>query len=113
MYTLYGIKNCDTVKKARLWLDQQKISYRFHDYRADGLDRALLLCFEAAFGWENLLNRKSTTWRQLAAEQQSGLDRNKAVELMLATPTLIKRPILEGDAKWLIGFNPETYQKEL
>jgi arsenate reductase (glutaredoxin) len=113
MYTLYGIKNCDTVKKARSWLEQRHIAYRFHDYRVDGLDRELLLRFEQALGWETLLNRKGTTWRQLLPEQQNGIDRDAALELMLARPALIKRPILQGGDTLLIGFKPELYQQEL
>jgi Spx/MgsR family transcriptional regulator len=113
MNTLYGIKNCDTVKKARLWLEQQQIPYRFHDFRADGLDTALLQRFETALGWEAMLNRKSTSWRQLAPEQQNGLERGKTLALMLTNPTLIKRPILQTGEKFIIGFNPELYRSEL
>lgn len=113
MHILYGIKNCDTVKKARVWLEQQHIAFRFHDFRADGLDQALLQRFEAALGWETLLNRKSTSWRQLAPEQQNGLDRDKALQLLQTYPTLIKRPILQHGDKFIVGFNPETYRTEL
>jgi Spx/MgsR family transcriptional regulator len=113
MNTLYGIKNCDTVKKARGWLEQQRIAYRFHDFRADGLDEALLQRFEAALGWEALLNRKSASWRQLTPEQQSGLNRDKALNLMQTNPTLIKRPILQCGEKFFAGFNPEQYRTEL
>lgn len=113
MHILYGIKNCDTVKKARSWLEQQQIDFRFHDFRSDGLDPLLLQRFETALGWETMLNRKSTSWRQLALEQQSGLDREKALQLMQTNPTLIKRPILQNGEKFIIGFNPETYRTEL
>jgi Spx/MgsR family transcriptional regulator len=113
MHTLYGIKNCDTVKKARLWLEQQCISYRFHDFRVDGLDELLLQRFETALGWETLLNRKSASWRQLAPEDQSGLSRDKALHLMQTNPVLIKRPILKCGEKFIIGFNPELYRTEL
>lgn len=113
MYILYGIKNCDTVKKARTWLEQQRIDFRFHDFRSDGLDAHLLQRFEAALGWETLLNRKSTSWRQLAPEQQSSLDRDKALQLMQTNPTLIKRPILQNGEKFIIGFNSEMYRTEL
>lgn len=113
MHILYGIKNCDTVKKARAWLDQQHIDFRFHDFRSDGLEPDLLQRFEAALGWETLLNRKSTSWRQLVPEQQNGLDRDKALQLMLAYPTLIKRPILQNGEKFIMGFNPDTYRREL
>jgi Spx/MgsR family transcriptional regulator len=102
MTTLYGIKNCDTVKKARTWLDAQNIPYRFHDFRADGLSAELLGRLEAALGW-----------RALADSQREPLDRAKALELMLAQPALIKRPVLETGAKTLIGFTPNSYAREL
>jgi arsenate reductase len=105
MHTLYGIKNCDTVKKARNWLDQNGIDYRFHDFRTDGLTPELLQHFAEHLDWNTLLNRSSTSWRQLSAEQQCGLTQEKAMRLMLATPTLIKRPILESGDKLIIGFN--------
>ena len=104
MHTLYGIKNCDTVKKARLWLDQNGIAYRFHDFRADGLTLAQLNDFAARANWNMLLNRSSTSWRQLSAEQQSDPTLEKAIALMLNTPTLIKRPILDTGDKLIIGF---------
>jgi arsenate reductase len=104
MYTLYGIKNCDTVKKARNWLDQNNIAYRFHDFRTDGLAPELLEHFANHLGWNKLLNRSSTSWRQLSAEQQSNLTQEKAIQLMLTTPTLIKRPILAFGDELIIGF---------
>ncbi|MDD1638598.1 MAG: ArsC family reductase [Methylococcaceae bacterium] len=104
MHTLYGIKNCDTVKKARQWLDQNGIAYQFHDFRADGLTPAQLNDFAARLDWNTLLNRSSTSWRQLSAEQQSDLTLEKAITLMLNTPTLIKRPILDTGDKLIIGF---------
>lgn len=105
MTTLYGIKNCDTVKKARAWLDQNGVAYRFHDFRADGLTAELLQDFVERTDWSKLLNRSSTSWRQLSPEQQSDLDQAKAVQLMLATPTLIKRPVLDTGDKLIIGFS--------
>ncbi|MGZ8191829.1 MAG: ArsC family reductase [Methylococcaceae bacterium] len=108
MYTLYGIKNCDTVKKARLWLDQNNIAYRFHDYRTDGLTLQQLNNFAARADWNLLLNRSSTSWRQLDGDQQNNLTQDKAIQLMLNTPTLIKRPILESDDKLIIGFNAKA-----
>ncbi len=113
MITLYGIKNCDTVKKARAWLDAQSMEYRFHDFRKDGLDSDVLEQWEAALGWEALLNTRGTTWRKLDESQREGVDRAKAVALMLAQPSLIKRPVVESGTKTLIGFNAETYAKEL
>jgi len=104
MYTLYGIKNCDTVKKARLWLDQNGYVYRFHDFRSDGLTPALLENFVARSDWNMLLNRSSTSWRQLSAGQKADLTEQKAIELMLNTPTLIKRPILDIGDQLIIGF---------
>ena len=104
MHTLYGIKNCDTVKKARHWLDQNDIAYQFHDFRADGLTPAQLNAFAARLDWNTLLNRSSTSWRQLNVEQQSDLTLEKAILLMLNTPTLIKRPILDTGDKLIIGF---------
>lgn len=113
MHTLYGIKNCDTVKKARQWLDQNDILYQFHDFRADGLTLAQLNDFAARQDWSMLLNRSSTSWRQLSAEQQTDLTLEKALLLMLNTPTLIKRPILDVGDKLIIGFKADYYQAEL
>jgi len=113
MHTLYGIKNCDTVKKARQWLDQNDILYQFHDFRADGLTLAQLNDFAARQDWSMLLNRSSTSWRQLSAEQQTDLTLEKALLLMLNTPTLIKRPILDVGDKLIIGFKADHYQAEL
>ncbi len=113
MTTLYGIKNCDTVKKARSWLDGQGIGYRFHDFSADGLPPDLLEKLENYVGWENLLNRRGTTWRKLDETRRENLDRAKAMELMLAQPSLIKRPVLETGGKTLIGFTPDYYAAEL
>ena len=113
MLTLYGIKNCETVKKARLWLEAQSIDYRFHDFRKDGLDLSLLERWEAELGWEALLNRRGTSWRKLEEGQREGVDRAKALMLMLAQPSLIKRPLLEIGTKTLIGFIPEEYSREL
>ena len=113
MHTLYGIKNCDTVKKARKWLDQNGIAYQFHDFRADGLTPEQLNDFAARLDWNTLLNRSSTSWRQLSAEQQSDLTLGKALSLMLNTPTLIKRPILDTGEKLIVGYKPDHYQTEL
>jgi arsenate reductase len=103
--TLYGIKNCDTVKKARLWLEQNSVAYRFHDFRSDGLDLALLTDFAARADWNQLLNRNSTSWRQLTDTQKTNLTETAALELMLATPTLIKRPLLDTGGQLIVGFN--------
>ncbi|WFP48755.1 ArsC family reductase [Methylomonas sp. EFPC3] len=109
MKVLYGIKNCDTVKKARALLDSRRIEYRFHDYRVDGLEPALLQKFVDALGVDAVLNQRSTSWRQLDDEQKRDLTPEKAVQLMLAVPTLIKRPILDDGRQLLVGFNPEQY----
>jgi len=113
LITVYGIKNCDSVKKARAWLDTQKMTYRFHDYRVDGLDSALLAQFADKLGVDNMLNQRSTSWRQLSAEQKSDLTPEKALALMLANPTLIKRPIIVIDDEYFVGFNPEQLASAL
>jgi arsenate reductase len=113
MYTLYGIKNCDTVKKARQWLDKNGIVYRFHDFRVDGLTPVQLIDFTARKDWSLLLNRSSTSWRQLSAEQQGHLSLETAIALMLSTPTLIKRPVLDTGDQLIIGFKADHYQTEL
>lgn len=108
--TLFGIKNCDTVKKARVWLETRRIAYAFHDYKTAGIDHAHLTGWCKAFGWEKVLNRAGTTFRGLAASDKQSLDEAKAVKLMLAHPTLIKRPILMKNAQALaVGFKPEAY----
>ena len=113
MTILYGIKNCGTVKKAMDWLKANGVEYRFHDFRANGLDAELLGQLETALGWEALLNRRGTSWRNLKDEQRDNLDRDKAIALMLTQPSLIKRPVLVNDSKILIVFTPEYYQAEL
>lgn len=106
---LYGIKNCDSVKKARTWLDARQIAYTFHDYRVDGLEPALLQRFIDKLGLDAVLNQRSSSWRQLSDEQKSDLSPEKARQLMLEIPTLIKRPILALDDQFYVGFNPEHY----
>ncbi len=109
MITLYGIKNCDTVKKARVWLEQHEIAYRFHDLRADGLDATRLKNWVKAVGWETLLNTRGTTWRQLPDVDKHEPNAASAVKLMLAHPTLIKRPVLEHGTEVTVGFNATSY----
>lgn len=111
--TLYGIKNCDTVKKARAWLEQQGIDYTFHDYKTAGIDRAHLEQWCREHGWEKLLNRAGTTFRQLDEAQKADLDQKKAIELMLAQPSMIKRPVLDSGGRTLVGFKPESYRAAL
>ena len=109
MLVIYGVKNCDSVKKARLWLENSHIEYRFHDYRSDGLDAELLQFFVNRLGLDTVLNQRSASWRQLSAEQKQDLSAEKAMQLMLSTPTLIKRPIVDTGDKLFAGFNPELY----
>jgi arsenate reductase len=111
MVTLYGIKNCDTVRKARRWLEQHGVDYRFHDLRDDGLSRSRLTAWVKELGWEALLNRRATTWRQLPAARRDALDHAKAVDLMLEHPTLIKRPVLEIENRHYPGFKEERYSE--
>ncbi|WP_432768259.1 MAG: ArsC family reductase [Sphingopyxis sp.] len=109
--TLHGIPNCDTVKKARRWLDAQGIAYRFHDLRKDGLDAAQLQRWIDALGWEKLLNKAGTTFRKLPDADKQGLDAAKAKALMLAQPAMIRRPVVEvGDAV-SVGFSADEWQK--
>jgi Spx/MgsR family transcriptional regulator len=110
MTTLYGIPNCDTIRKARRWLDQHDADYRFHDFRKDGLQPERLRGWVEAMGWEMLLNRRGMTWRRLSDEERSDLDSAKAVELMLRQPALIKRPVLEMEHGLRLGFREQDYQ---
>ena len=109
MITLYGIRNCDTVKKARGWLDRHGVAYAFHDYKAEGADEARLRRWAGEVGWERLLNRAGTTFRKLPDAEQRDLDEAKALRLMLAQPSMIKRPVIESDGKLIVGFKPEDY----
>jgi arsenate reductase len=107
--TLYGIKNCDTMKKAWTWLDQAGVAYDFHDYKKAGLDRATLEGWVRQLGWEVLLNRSGTTFKKLPDADKQGIDAEKAVALMLAQPSMIKRPVLAVAGRLIVGFRPETY----
>jgi arsenate reductase (glutaredoxin) len=111
--TIYGIKNCDTMKKARAWLDSHGVGYSFHDYKTDGIERARLVRWAKEAGWEMLLNRAGTTFRKLDEADKAELDETKAIALMLAQPSLIKRPVLDLGGKLLVGFKPEIYGKEI
>lgn len=110
---LYGIRNCDTMKRAFAWLEANGVAYRFHDYKTQGIEAVRLRrwCNEA--GWETLLNRRGTTWRKLTPELQSALDEGKAIALMTAQPSLIKRPVLEHPTGVLVGFSPDAYDRLL
>ena len=110
--TIYGIKNCDTMKKARAWLDKQDVPAVFHDYKTQGIDRGRLEGWCKAVGWEALLNRAGTTFRKLPESEKQGLDRDRAVALMLAQPSMIKRPVLEiGNGRIIVGFKPDVYRE--
>jgi Spx/MgsR family transcriptional regulator len=108
--TMYGIKNCDTIKKARKWLEANEISFDFHDYRKDGIDIDMLNKFEAALGWENLLNKRGTTFRKLDDDQKADLNREKALALLLEFPAMVKRPVLISDEQYHLGFKADQYQ---
>ncbi len=109
--TIYGIKNCDTMKKARAWLDQHGVAYAFHDYKTAGIGRGALEGWARAVGWETLLNRAGTTFRALPAKDKDGLTEKKAIALMMAQPSMIKRPVLERAGGLLVGFKPDQYEK--
>jgi arsenate reductase len=108
--TIYGIKACDTMKKARDWLAGHAVNYEFHDYKVQGVDRAKLEDWSRSVGWETLLNRSGTTFRKLPDADRQDLTEAKAIDLMLAQPSMIKRPVLEtGDGAPLVGFKPDAY----
>ena len=109
--TIYGIKNCDTMKKARAWLDAHGVAYAFHDYKAAGVERSALEGWAREVGWETLLNRAGRTFRTLPEKDQAGVTEKKAIALMLAQPSMIKRPVLEVGGGLLVGFKPEQYAK--
>ena len=112
--TMYGIKNCDTIKKARTWLDKHGIEYAFHDYKTAGIDRDRLERWMKKVGWEILLNRAGTTFKKLPDKDKGDLSATKAIGLMLKQPSMIKRPVLDaGGGKLLVGFSPETYKAAL
>ncbi|MGH8493472.1 MAG: ArsC family reductase [Moraxellaceae bacterium] len=113
MVTIYGIKNCDTMKKAFAWLDTQDIAYEFHDYKKSGISAQKLEHWEKTLGWEALLNRRGTTWRKLDEATQAGISREKALQLMQEQTSLIKRPILEQGKALLAGFDTKSWQKTL
>jgi arsenate reductase len=112
--TLYGIKNCDTMKKARAWLDQNGVVYAFHDYKTAGIEPARLKTWCDTLGWETLLNRSGTTFRKLPEADKQGLDEARAIALMREQPSMIRRPVLDlGDGRLLVGFKPDLYRDEV
>jgi arsenate reductase (glutaredoxin) len=110
---MYGIKNCDTIKKARMWLESHSIAYDFHDYKSAGIEHAKLAAWSKHVGWEKLLNRAATTFRKLDESQRANLDEAKALRLMSEQPSMIKRPVLELGRTLLVGFHPDSYEKAL
>jgi Spx/MgsR family transcriptional regulator len=112
--TIYGIKNCDAIKKSRAWLDSHRVNYAFHDYKTAGIERTKLEGWAKKVGWEPLLNRAGTTFKKLPDKDKENVTENKAIALMLAQPSMIKRPVLElGDGKLLVGFKSEIYAASL
>jgi len=111
MITIYGIKNCDTMKKAMRWLDEHGIEYQFHDHRKDGLDHKKLAGWEKEIGWETLLNRRGQIWRKLPQAVRDSIDREVALKLMQDNPGIIKRPLLDLGTRRVVGFKPEDYQQ--
>ena len=110
MITIYGIKNCDTMKQARGWLESKKITHHFHDYKAAGIDSATLEGWVRKVGWQVLINRAGTSFRKLSDSDREDITESKAVALMLAQPSLIKRPVLDVNGRLTVGFQPEEYK---
>jgi len=106
---MYGIKNCDTIKKARKWLEAENIDYTFHDYKKDGVDESLFKAWLSELGWESVINRRGTTWRKLSDEQKENMNEASALEAMLDNPSIIKRPLLVHDGKSVLGFKADEY----
>ncbi len=111
--TLYGIRNCDTMKRARTWLDARQLPYAFHDYKIAGIERATLERWSHETGWEQLINRSGTTFRKLPEAQRADLDEHRALALMLEQPSMIRRPVLENCGTILVGFDPSAYATAL
>ena len=111
--TIYGIKNCDTMKKARSWLDSHGVAYVFHDYKTAGIEKSKLKQWSETLGWEVLLNRAGTTFKKLPDADKEGLDQTKAIALMVAQPSMIKRPVLDLDGRLVVGFKPEVYAEQV
>jgi Spx/MgsR family transcriptional regulator len=109
MITLFGIKNCDTVKKSRLWLDDNHIDYRFHDFRADGITPEKITLWSTLIGIDQLINKRSTTWKTLSDHEKASVNESNVITLLMNKPTLIKRPLLEVDTNAYVGFKANTY----
>ena len=108
--TLYGIKNCDTIKKARRWLDDHTVPYTFHDFRVDGINKTLINDFLKQVEMDVLINKRGTSWRRLSDDKKEIKNKSQAVELILANPTIIKRPVLHVNKKYFVGFSNDSYQ---
>ena len=108
--TLYGIKNCDTVKKARKWLDNNSVPYTFHDFRVDGINKTLVNNFLKQIDIETLINKRGTTWRKLSDKEKEIKNKTQAIELLIENPTIIKRPVIDVNKKYYIGFCDDTYK---
>ena len=107
--TIYGIKNCDTIKKARKWLDKNEVEYSYHDFRSDGISKSLINEWLQQLDWESLLNTRGTTWRKLEDDDKNSINKAKAIALMLDQPAIIKRPVLVHKKKFYLGFKEENY----
>jgi arsenate reductase len=110
MTTLYGIKNCDTIKKARRWLEENEVEYCFHDVRTDGITRSDLQSWMKTLDWEKLLNRRGTSWRKLPGSVRDNISKSSAIDIMLENPAIIKRPVLTHNNKLYLGFSTDSYQ---
>ena len=110
---MYGIKNCDTIKKTKKWLENNNIAYEFHDFRSDGVNPVQLRSWVAEISWQTLVNKRSTTWRNLPSESKENMDETLALFLMEEQPTLIKRPVLETESGLMVGFSEKTYTEKL
>ncbi|MCB5161640.1 ArsC family reductase [Marinomonas algarum] len=113
MIEVFGIKNCDTMKKAFRWLEENKVEYRFHDYKKEGLDAELASNWIATLGWENVINKRGTTWRKLDDETKNTMNAENAVQLMITQTSIVKRPVIVSGETKLLGFNPDDYAKHL
>ena len=111
--TMYGIPNCDSVKKAKLWLAENEVEYEFYDYKKLGADKATLKAWCKAVGWDTLINRRGTSWRKLSESEQSDLTETRAISLMIANPSLIKRPVITVEDTVLVGFDEEAFNSHL
>lgn len=110
MFVMYGIKNCDTIKKARKWLEENNVAYEFYDYKKAGVSAELAEAFIKDLGWESLINKRGTTWRALPEDVKNNIDESVAKQLMLENPSIIKRPLLDTGVKKVLGFKAEDYQ---